>query len=99
MPSKKIIMPLILVTILGGGWWFFPNTQKHPIENKIAAADNDAWKILSSDSDNDGLKDWEELLWKTDPRNPDTDGDGTTDNEEILAKRDPRKPGPDDLMN
>lgn len=31
------------------------------------------------DTDQDGLKDWEEVLWGTDPQNPDTDGDGVND--------------------
>ena len=99
MPSRKIIIPLICISLTAGAWWFFANKQKQvPAENRIAAADNNAGGTLSQDSDNDGLKDWEEALWKTDAHNPDTDGDGTTDNHEILAKRDPRKPGPDDEM-
>ncbi len=49
------------------------------------------------DSDNDGLADWEERLWKTDPNNPDTDGDGTSDGDEVLLGRNPLKPGPDDV--
>ncbi len=44
-----------------------------------------------SDSDNDGLKNWEENLRKTDPKNPDSDGDGTTDGDEVAAGRDPLK--------
>ena len=52
--------------------------------------------LIQNDADGDGLKDWEEILWKTDPRNADTDGDGTADNEEILANRNPLLPGPDD---
>ena len=50
------------------------------------------------DSDNDGLKDWEEKLWGTDPNNPDTDGDGVKDGEELKQGRDPLKPGPDDKL-
>jgi len=51
-----------------------------------------------ADSDNDGLQDWEETLWKTDKNNPDTDGDGTLDGEEIKLKRDPLIAGPNDLL-
>ncbi|OGZ45111.1 MAG: hypothetical protein A3J54_04515 [Candidatus Ryanbacteria bacterium RIFCSPHIGHO2_02_FULL_45_13b] len=99
MPSRKIIIPLILATLLGGGWWFFADNQNQlPAENKITKTNNDTWDTLSSDSDNDGLKDWEELLWKTDPKNPDTDSDGTTDDAEIADNRDPRKAGPDDKI-
>lgn len=51
----------------------------------------------ATDTDNDGLKDWEELLWKTDPNSPDTDFDGTPDGEEIALGRNPLTAGPDDL--
>ena len=48
------------------------------------------------DDDNDGLKNWEEALWGTDPTNPDTDADGAPDGAEIAQNRDPAKAGPDD---
>lgn len=44
------------------------------------------------DTDGDGLRDWEEILWKTNPNNPDTDGDGYTDKEEISQGYDPLDP-------
>lgn len=50
------------------------------------------------DSDNDGLKDWQEALWQSDKNNPDTDGDGTLDGEEVANNRNPVKAGPDDEM-
>jgi hypothetical protein len=40
-------------------------------------------KDFSLDSDSDGLKDWEEILWGFDINNPDTDGDGILDGKEI----------------
>ena len=55
-----------------------------------------ARETLTVDSDNDGLQDWEEALWKTDPKNPDTDGDGTLDGNEVNLNRNPLKTGPDD---
>jgi hypothetical protein len=48
------------------------------------------------DTDNDGLKDWEEVMWATDAENPDTDGDGTYDGEEIAQKRNPKNPSIND---
>ncbi len=51
------------------------------------------------DSDNDGLKDWEEALWKTDPQNQDSDGDGTPDGKEVAEGRNPAVPGPDDSLS
>jgi len=48
------------------------------------------------DSDNDGLKDWEENLYKTDSVNPDTDADGYLDGEEINSGHNPLVKGPND---
>jgi len=53
----------------------------------------------NKDSDNDGLTDWQEEIYKTDPNNPDTDGDGYLDGEEVLSGYDPLKPGPDDKLS
>ena len=53
---------------------------------------------LNQDSDNDGLKDWEEQIYGTDPKKADTDGDKTPDGEEIRLNRDPLKPGPNDKL-
>lgn len=38
------------------------------------------------DTDGDGLADWEEILWSTDPNNADTDGDGIRDKEDAHAE-------------
>ena len=38
------------------------------------------------DSDNDGLKDWEETLWKLDPHKADSNGDGVLDVEEVQKR-------------
>mgnify|MGYP001563940977 CR=1 FL=1 len=54
---------------------------------------------VAQDSDEDGLKDWEEAVWQTDPQKPDTDGDGTTDGDEIKANRNPLQIGPDDQLS
>jgi len=43
-------------------------------------------EVLDIDSDADGLKDWEETLWKLDPKNPDTDGNGIPDAEEVKKR-------------
>ncbi len=51
------------------------------------------------DSDNDGLPDWIELAYHTDPQNADSDQDGTPDQEEIFAGRNPNLPGPNDTFS
>lgn len=56
-------------------------------------------QLIEKDSDEDGLKDWEEALWETDANNPDTDGDGTEDGEEIKLGRNPKIKGPNDELS
>ena len=48
------------------------------------------------DSDNDGLRDWEEELFGTDINNPDTDGDGYLDGEEVDSGHNPLVKAPGD---
>lgn len=55
-------------------------------------------KKLNQDTDKDGLKDWEEAIYRTDPAKADTDGDGTKDGDEIAMSRDPLVKGPKDQM-
>ncbi|PID83266.1 hypothetical protein CSB11_01880 [Candidatus Campbellbacteria bacterium] len=40
-------------------------------------------KKESDDTDNDGLLDWQEIIYKTDIDNPDSDGDGINDGDEV----------------
>lgn len=44
-------------------------------------------QAFEKDTDNDGLKDWEEGLYGTDPKNPDTRGKGLGDAKEIESER------------
>jgi hypothetical protein len=102
LPSKKIWVALFLVVILFVVVFLIPdkdrvgNSQEDKL-SKIVSKDN-LKRVATKDSDNDGLTDWEEVLWKTDINNPDTDGDGTMDGEEVRLKRDPNLAGPDDLL-
>lgn len=50
------------------------------------------------DSDHDGLADWQETVYQTDPCRPDSDGDGYLDGEEVASGYDPAKPAPDDRL-
>jgi hypothetical protein len=47
--------------------------------------------IISRDTDQDGLPDWEEHIYGSDPINTDSDLDGTPDGQEIREGRDPAK--------
>lgn len=51
-----------------------------------------------ADPDSDGLKNWEEDMHKTDPRDPDTDNDGYMDGEEVLSGYNPTIPSPNDAL-
>jgi len=53
---------------------------------------------IIDDYDYDGLADWEEEIYKTDPTNPDTDGDGYLDGEEVASGFDPTIPAPNDKL-
>lgn len=91
--SKYLLIILALLLVAGGVFWHY---QKPPSPRAIAAVSSAVTKeqinsALTKDSDGDGLKDWEETLWQTDPKNPDTDGDGTTDGEETTQNRNPLK--------
>lgn len=101
MPSRKLILTVLALALVGGAVFYAatrePKTEtvyRTPEEESIAKAA----AILAKDTDEDGLKDWEEELWKTDPKDPDTDSDKTMDGEEIRLGRDPLKPAPDDLL-
>lgn len=52
-----------------------------------------------TDSDHDGLPDWKEAVYGSDPSNKDTDGDGILDGAEVATGHDPTKKGPDDLLH
>lgn len=104
LPSKRFFLLTTSLTIgvLAILWasWGYPHSSKTASKNtpEDARVKQEQLTELNLDTDGDGLRNWEEALWKTDPKNADTDGDGTKDNDEILAKRDPRKPGPDDVL-
>ena len=95
LKSKHFWVILVSVIVLGGGVFIF----KDKLFNKRELTPNNKNEIKniiseSKDSDGDGLADWEEELFGTDPNNTDTDGDGYLDGEEIVAGYDPLKPSP-----
>jgi hypothetical protein len=101
MPSRKTFFIIFVLIIVIGGltWWFRVKTQTTVYENPQAKLVTAMDKMIVTDTDNDKLMDWEEELWKTDPKNPDTDGDTMNDGEEIHQERDPLKKGPDDKLD
>jgi len=67
--------------------------------NAVQAEATNTLQELNIDSDRDGLPDWKELLYHTDPKRADTDGDGTPDGTEMREGRDPTVPGPNDRIS
>jgi len=108
LPSKKLSVFLVLTLVILGCFFVFYKYKNREISyllnpEKQKVTKNTTNKIIQqtikNDTDGDGLKDWEETLWKTDPTNPDTDNDGTNDNDEILINRNPLIAGPNDLLD
>lgn len=95
-PVVLILIPLILL----GGVFVFSYVRRARVSETpiVALRDNTSRDNLNVDSDGDGLKDWEEQIYGTNPHNPDTDGDGTNDGDEIALGRDPLKKGPNDTL-
>lgn len=54
---------------------------KNDVGNKVGLAYGEVivGDLIGQDSDHDGIADWEETLWGTDPNLKDTDGDGVND--------------------
>lgn len=110
LPSKNFIAPVSAIFVIIFTWWFITRVmwevggEKLEREQNTAAEKN---KVLAMDSaldkafldtDEDGLNDMDEILWKTDTKKKDTDEDGVPDGEEVKSGRDPaiaRKALPD----
>lgn len=96
--SKKARVFLAILALLVIGWIVFSN-KSHPAQqakkpdSTSLLAREEQIKKLAQDTDKDGLKDWEEALYRTDPAKADTDGDGAKDGDEIAMSRDPLKAG------
>ncbi len=96
----KLIIPLVLVLGIFVGAVVVLKTQ-----GTFANIFKEGKKIFvpvasepDSDPDNDGLKNWEEEVYKTDPRDPDTDKDGYLDGEEVLSGYNPLIKAPNDAL-
>jgi len=61
-------------------------------EELMAEIETQMMANINKDTDNDGLTDYYEKYWKTDPNKADTDGDGYSDSDEICKGYDPTGP-------
>ena len=101
-PKARVFLAILILFISSFSLYFFSPPKPRPLTEK---KDNSAHLArvkelakLNQDSDDDGLKDWEEQIYGTDPKKADTDGDKALDGEEIKLNRDPLRPGPKDKL-
>lgn len=104
-PSNKVpliflIVVLIVTSIITTSSFLKKNNNdtEEDVNKEVSLAVGRESLHDLTDTDGDGLYDWEEDLWGSDKNKPDTDGDGTNDGDEIEARRDPKVAGPDDLL-
>lgn len=104
-PSKwfaMIAFPLLGIALIGGLFFLYKHDLQSQDTSRIAieSANQDLRQyVLENDQDKDGLPDWAENLWRTDPQKPDTDGDGTKDGDEVTRDRNPAVAGPNDVLD
>jgi len=106
LPSKKIQALIIVVLALFVSYFLYTTNIKDKIlsvlqgVSQVGQLEFADLKTVEADKDidKDGLRDWQEALWKTDSNNPDTDGDGTLDGKEVAEGRDPTIAGPNDTL-
>ena len=92
---SPVIIILSIVLIIGGIVFVWKYATK---ESLLGIKFEKRAEESLKDSDNDGLKDWEEELFHTDLFNPDTDGDGYLDGEEVDSGHNPLVKAPGDKL-
>lgn len=83
-PSTKIISLGIIVIAIVTATILLKTTPQPSVEQKKGVQVRQPIvqnTVNETDTDGDGLRDWEEVLWGTDPAVADTDGDGISDKE------------------
>ena len=99
LPSKNFIKTVVsIITVLVIGWlvlyiWDLGKNGKEPSADLADSSQKNLEAEANKDTDGDGLKDWEEDLWKTEITKNDTDSDGTIDGDEVKAGRNPKIAG------
>lgn len=89
LPSKKFIISisvLLGIALLFFGIKTLARSTKKTVDPSQVVIKN-LVNPAEIDTDQDGLYDWEEALWGTDPQNPDSDADGIPDGVAIERKK------------
>jgi hypothetical protein len=94
--KTRVGAALILSVLLIIGTIFYRIDRKPAVERGASVLSATIEKIVregsSADTDGDGLSDWEESFYKTDPNNRDSDGDGVSDGDEVFVGQNPTQP-------
>jgi len=99
--TRKVnIFLVIFIILIGGliGGYAILRSKNIKADMLEQLAQNFNMENVIDDYDYDGLADWEEEIYKTNPINPDTDGDGYLDGEEVASGFDPTKKAPNDKL-
>lgn len=90
MKNKRALLIVLAVVFLL--FVFFLKTKTQSFKNSIGQEglvyeNLTVGDLINKDTDGDGVSDWEEGLWATDPTKKDTNGDGTPDGAEIAKRK------------
>lgn len=93
LPSRNFVIALVIAILIVLFSIFI--IQKNKVkQGEIIVKENltneEAW-VDQTDTDGDGLLDWQETLYGTDKNKVDTDDDGTNDSQEVKDSRNPLK--------
>ena len=85
------IFAVLAVSVALATFYFENNKNGQGPSVAVGGTDTKSAKVLEAeaDDDQDGLLNWEEVLWKTDPYSADTDRDGVSDKDEIAMRASP----------
>ncbi|MES2315142.1 MAG: hypothetical protein V4486_00175 [Patescibacteria group bacterium] len=89
---------LIVIFSIKGRSVFNNNSSDTGLSDGLKYDSSIVENLVSKDSDKDGVPDWEEGLWGTNPNNKDSNGDGVTDDKEIAKLKAELKQNTDGLV-
>jgi hypothetical protein len=86
LKSKKFLLIVFAIVFLVSLFLIknnFLSDDQSRVDDALSYDEGLLVNFINKDADQDGMLDWEESLWGTDPNNKDTDGDGVLDDAEI----------------
>jgi hypothetical protein len=87
LASSVAVFIVITWLLLPDHIFTFHPTTKKPTTSNLTQTDQEHAADTKKDSDGDGIEDWKEILWNTNPYTADTDGDGITDDREVAERQ------------